>query len=159
MPDDLQIRRVQDINDPDLVALVAKSDLYLDSLYPPESNHAESLEVLVSDDSALFAGYLGEQLVACGAAKILGDDGVYGEVKRVFVAEEHRGRQLATAIMEHIEEYLRSVGIRVVRLEAGPRQPAALGFYRNLGYTERGPFGRYAADPLSVFMEKAIAQK
>lgn len=157
MPDDLQIRRVQDTNNADLVALVAKSDQYLDSLYPPESNHAESLEVLVGDDSALFAGYLGEQLVACGAAKILKDDGVYGEIKRVFVAEEHRGKQLATAMMEHIEEHLKGAGITTVRLEAGPKQPAALNFYRNLGYVDRGPFGRYAADPLSVFMEKVIA--
>ncbi len=139
-----------------MTALVAKSDEYLSSLYPPESNHAESLDVLVTGNSAFFVGYLGEELVVCGAAKIAKDDGVYGEVKRVFVAEEHRGKNLATAIMEHLEDHLRRSGIDIVRLEAGPRQPAALNFYRKLGYRERGPFGGYVADQLSVFIEKTL---
>ncbi len=156
MSDNLEIRRVWDFNDPDVAILVAKSDEYLNSLYPPESNHAEPLEALVTENSAFFVGYIGEDLVACGAAKLIKDEGTYGEVKRVFVAEEHRGKHLATALMEHLEEYFKTIGVEVVRLEAGPRQPAALRFYRKLGYTERGPFGRYVADPLSVFMEKMI---
>ncbi len=136
--------------------LVAKSDEYLSSLYPPESNHAESLEVLIDDDSAFFVGYLGTELVACGAIKLAKDDEIYGEIKRVFVDEEHRGKNLATAIMEHLEDYLRCRGIEIARLEAGPRQPEALLFYRNLGYADRGPYGGYVADPLSIFMEKTL---
>ena len=154
--DSLKIRRLKDTGDPEVVKLVARSDEYLRSLYPPESNHAESMDALVSENSAFFVGYLGAELVVCGAAKIAKDDGIYGEIKRVFVAEEHRGRNLATAIMEHLEDHLRRSGIDTVRLEAGPKQPAALRFYRNLGYTERGPFGGYAADRLSVFMEKSL---
>jgi putative acetyltransferase len=38
----------------------------------------------------------------------------------------------------------------------GVSQPEALGLYRKLGYAERGPFGRYKSDPLSVFLEKKI---
>jgi putative acetyltransferase len=114
------------------------------------------MDVLVSEKSAFFVGYLGAELVVCGAAKMAEDDGGYGEVKRVFVAEEHRGKNLATAIMAHLEDHLRRSGIDIVRLEAGPRQPAALNFYRKLGYRERGPFGGYVADPLSVFMEKTL---
>ena len=38
-----------DFNDPDIVMLVAKSDEYLNSLYSPESNHAEPLEALLLD--------------------------------------------------------------------------------------------------------------
>ncbi len=78
------------------------------------------------------------------------------EIKRVFVAEEHRGNRLATAVMQHLEEYLLSIGVSVVRLEAGPLQPKALSLYRKLGYAERGPFGSYRVDPLSVFMEKTL---
>jgi putative acetyltransferase len=39
-------------------------------------------------------------------------------------------------------------------LETGIRQPEALGLYERLGFVRRGPFGDYAEDPLSVFMEK-----
>jgi putative acetyltransferase len=129
----------------------------MSSLYPPESNHVESMDALVKENSAFFVGYLGVELVVCGAAKIAKNDGVYGEIKRVYVAEEHRGKNLATAIMEHLEDHLRRKGIDIVRLEAGPKQPAALSFYRKLGYKERGRFGRYSDDPLSVFMEKTLS--
>ena len=37
-----------------------------------------------------------------------------------------------------------------------PEYPAALRLYRRLGYGERPPFGAYAPDPLSGFMEKRI---
>ncbi len=43
--------------------------------------------------------------------------------------------------------------------ETGTRQPEALGLCRRLGYVERGPFGTYAVDPLSVFMETRLGQK
>lgn len=39
----LNMRRVWDFNDSEVASLVAKSDEYLSSLYPPESNHAEPL--------------------------------------------------------------------------------------------------------------------
>ena len=158
MPANLEIRQLWDVNDPDVAMLVAKSDEYLNSLYPPESNHAESLETLMSESSAFFVGYIGEQLVACGAVKFVEDKITYGEVKRVFVAEQQRGKRLATALMQHLEDYLMSNGVTVVRLEAGPVQPEALKLYRKLGYTERGPFGAYISDPLSVFMEKDLLE-
>ena len=156
MSEELVMRRIRDLTNSDVVALVAKSDQYMSTLYPPESNHAEPLAALVGDDSAFFAGYIGEQLAACGAVKMFEDDTTYGEIKRVFVAEEHRGKRLAAAVMQHLEDYLVSIGVNVVRLEAGPLQPVALGLYRKLGYAERGPFGSYRVDPLSVFMEKTL---
>jgi putative acetyltransferase len=56
--------------------------------------------------------------------------------------------------MCYLETELRKRGVSLFRLETGIRQPEALGLYRKLGYRERGPFGSYRPDPLSVFMEK-----
>ena len=152
----MEIRRVFDTTDPELVALVARSDEYLSGLYPPESNHAEPLDALVADDASFFAGYVGDDIAACGGLRFFEDDVRFGEVKRVFVDERHRGKRLAIAMMQHLEAYLLDNGIRVARLEAGPLQPEALSLYRRLGYRERGPFGHYRPDPLSVFMEKEL---
>jgi putative acetyltransferase len=69
-----QMRRVRDLSDLVVLSLVTKSDEYLSSLYPPESNHAEPLGALVDKDSAFFAGYVDEQLVACGAVKLVESD-------------------------------------------------------------------------------------
>ncbi|MEM8814923.1 MAG: GNAT family N-acetyltransferase [Pseudomonadota bacterium] len=152
----LEIRQVRHLNDSEILSLVAKSDEYLDALYPPESNHAEPLEELVGEGAAFFAVYVDERVVACGAVKMVEGETTYGEIKRVFVEEEQRGKRLASAVMQHLEEYLQDNGVKVVRLEAGPLQPEALGLYRKLGYVERGPFGSYKIDPLSVFMEKKL---
>ena len=43
-----------------------------------------------------------------------------------------------------------------MRLETGTKQPEAIALYRKFGYVERGPFGAYKPDPLSIFMEKRL---
>ncbi len=145
-----------DPGDPEAAALIAASDAFYQDLYPPESNHLESAEDL-GQPNFLFVGIRVEgRLAACGAAKVMHDDGIYAEIKRVFVLPDCRGRGLSRAIMHYLERELALRGIDVFRLETGVRQPAALGLYAGLGYVERGPFGRYAQDPLSVFMEKRI---
>lgn len=156
MTKSIDIRRILTIDDPAIHALVAQSDEYLSALYPPESNHAEPIDALVAKGSAFFAGYVNGQLAACGAVKLMKDDVAYGEIKRVFVDPAQRSNGLASAMMQKLEAYLVGEEIMTSRLEAGPLQPEALRLYQKLGYVERGPFGAYTADPLSVFMEKRL---
>lgn len=139
-------------------SLIEQSDRYMESLYPSESNHLESIEALKLPSVTFFGGYIDGELVACGAVKILDDDGSYGEIKRVFVIEEHRGRGLSKAIMARLERHLKESNVAIARLETGIRQPEALGLYGRLDYVIREPFGSYGNDPLSVFMEKQLAE-
>jgi putative acetyltransferase len=136
--------------------LIALSDEYLSALYPPEANHLDGVEAL-QQPHVYFVGieHAGE-LVACGAAKLMHDDHAYGEIKRVFVLREHRGKGCARNIMLALEAWLRSQGVAVVRLELGISQPEALGLYGSLGYRVRGPFGTYDGNPFSIFMEKLL---
>lgn len=138
--------------------LIALSDAYMSALYPAGSNHFESPEALAQPHVRFVGIHLGEELIACGGVKLLDDDGRYGEIKRVFVLPEHRGKALARAIMAALEDQLHREGYLLARLETGVAQPEALGLYRALGYVERKPFGRYRPDPLSVFMEKRLAR-
>lgn len=136
--------------------LLALSDAYLASLYPAESNHLESPAAL-AQAHVLFLGItVGEQTVACGAVKRMHDDGNYGEIKRVFVLAEHRGRGHSLTLVDALEAHLRHHHIGIARLETGIHQPEALGLYRRSGYQERPPFGAYQLDPLSIFMEKRL---
>ena len=137
--------------------LLDASDAYLGSLYPPESNHLSSPRDL-AQAHVRFVGFReGSDIVGCCAIKILNDDeGPYGEIKRLFVLPEYRGRGISKVLMGAIENHLIDQGICRIRLEAGIYQPEALGLYRRLGYVERGPYGDYAPDPLSVFMEKKL---
>ena len=137
-------------------ALIALSDAYMTTLYPAESNHLESASALKAPNVLFLGCFLQDQMVGCGAVKILSNDGRYGELKRVFVLESHRGKGYSKAIMEKLEGHLKSSGIALARLETGISQPEALGLYKRLGYVERAPFGAYVEDPLSVFMEKRL---
>lgn len=136
--------------------LIALSDEYLAALYPPESNHLESIEALQRPNVRFMGIELAGELVACGAVKLMNNDGEYGEIKRVFVLPECRGRGYARSIMASLEGALRDHGILLARLETGISQPEALSLYRALGYLERGPFGSYRLDPWSVFMQKTL---
>ncbi len=140
--------------------LIAMSDAYMAALYPAESNHMLSVDALLQDNVIFLGCHMDGHLAACGAVKILFDDDEqlsYGEIKRVFVPQEFRGRGLSKHIMRALEDHLLDQDIRVVRLETGIRQPEALGLYFRLGYTERAAFGQYEEDPLSVFMEKILS--
>jgi putative acetyltransferase len=148
--------RLLDPESPAARRLIAQSDAYMAALYPAESNHLESVAALKSSHVLFVGGWIGECLAGCGAVKRMSDDGSYGEIKRLFVAEEFRGRGLSKAIMHHLEADLRERRILVARLETGISQPEAIGLYRALGYVERVPFGAYRPDPLSIFMEKRL---
>ena len=137
--------------------LIALSDAHMDALYPSESNHPESVTGLRSPKVLFIGGFVEDELVACGAVKLQHDDGSYGEIKRMFVLDSHRGKGYSKRILQHLEAHLAQASIKLARLETGIRQPEALGLYRRLGYAERGPFGAYQPDPLSVFMEKQLA--
>ena len=142
---------------PDVQELIAASDAFYVDLYPAESNHLESSRDLKCANAVFVGCRVDGRLVASGAAKLMTDDGSYAEIKRVYVLEDYRGRGFSRQIMEYLEAELQQRGILLFRLETGIRQPEALGLYRKLGYRERGPFGAYGSDPLSVFMEKEVA--
>lgn len=139
---------------PDVIALITELDAYQDSLYPPESRHALDLSVLVQSH-VLFAVARDEAglAVGCGAI-VIGP--AFGELKRMFVSPRARGAGVAQRLLALLESEAAARGCRHITLETGPYQPEALGFYAAGGYARRGPFGGYADDPLSVFMEKSL---
>ncbi len=78
------------------------------------------------------------------------------EMKRAFVDPSARGKGVARAVMEVLEREAAKWGVDVLQLETGVRQPEAIALYRKLGFVQRGPFGNYRSDPLSLFMEKQL---
>ena len=80
----------------------------------------------------------------------------YGEIKRVFVRPQARGRGAAARLMGLLEQAAREAGCTALMLETGPEQPEALGLYRRCGFERCGPYGDYPDDPHSVFMRKGL---
>lgn len=136
--------------------LLEQADRLMISLYPPASNHLDPPETLARDNVLFLGAYAGSDLVGCGAVKLMDDDGRYGEIKRVYVIPTARGGGIATRIMRELEAHLLKEQIPYARLETGIHQSEAINFYHKLGYIDRGPYGAYQPDPLSIFMEKVL---
>ena len=135
--------------------LLAALDAYQAALYPPESTHLLPAAALATPDAAFLGAFDGERLVGCGG--YVNHAGEYGELKRMFVRPETRGRGVGRRLLAALESHAATAGLTVLRLETGVSQPAAVRLYEGAGYARRGPFGAYTADPLSVYMEKRLS--
>ena len=139
---------------PEVARLIEALDAYQASLYPAESNHFLAIEALAAPDVRFFVARRAGEALGCGALRV--DPSGYGEVKRMFVTPAARGLKLGARILARLEQQARDERLACLRLETGIHQAAALGLYRAFGFQDRGPFGDYAPDPLSVFMEKSL---
>jgi len=139
----------------EVIALIAELDAYQDTLYPPESRHALDLDSLKRANVLFFvARDEDDRAVGCGAVVL---NPAYGELKRMYVAPGSRGKGLARGLLRALELASFAAGCNQLKLETGPFQPEALGLYASFGYERRPPFGNYANDPLSVFMQKTLS--
>ena len=158
MPDRFVIRQERP-DQPAVMALLADLDSYLASLYPPDANHILSVQELLSPEVSFFVARDGDQAVATGAVRRMQGEPAtasvaYGEIKRMYVDPARRGERLGVRMLETLEARLRADGDRLVLLETGPEQTAALRLYERCGYTQRGVFGLYPDNGLSVYYAK-----
>ena len=141
---------------PDALELLTGLDADLRQYdYPPESCHAFSVDKLIREGVAFFVTRCGGVAAGCGGVKLFGTE--YGEVKRMYVRPEFRGRGLAKAMLDRLAEYALAHEVRILRLETGIYQAEAIGLYERCGYQRCPPFGEYREDPMSVYLEKNIA--
>lgn len=93
--------------------------------------------------------------VGCGAFK-KHSDGV-AEIKRMFVAEVHRGKRIAAQILAELETWALELGFIECVLETGFNQPEAIALYKRSGYDVIPNYGQYADVAKSVCMKRVIA--
>jgi putative acetyltransferase len=142
------------VRQPEVRALLEQAWAYSDSLYPAESNHHLDEAGLDQPHIAFFVARRSGVALGCGALVVAADG--TGELKSLFVDPSARGLTIGRRLLAVIEAHAVELGLTVIRLETGIRQPEALGLYASTGYGRIGPFGAYGPDPLSVFMEKPL---
>lgn len=146
--------RPTDPRDPQAIALLQASHALMQDLFAPEDNHFLSIDALCGPGITFLGAYEGEGLLGCAA---LAARPGYGEVKSMFVDPDARGRGVAAALLDRLEAEARGRDLTVLRLETGDALVAAIRAYTRHGFAIRGPFGDYAANDSSVFMEKVLA--
>jgi putative acetyltransferase len=154
--------RLERPDHPAIMALLGELDAYLAGLYAPEHNHILDVQALLSPDVSFLAARCGSRWLGCGAIRRMpaeSDTGEipYAEVKRMYVRPEARGERLAERLLERLEQLAHERGVDRTLLETGRDQHAAIRLYERCGYRQRGPFGGYPDNGLSLFYQKRLA--
>lgn len=139
---------------PDAVALIDELESHLASRYPAESRHGFSVEKLLREEVAFFLLRARGIPAACGGIKLFGTE--YGEIKRMYVRPQFRGRGFGKLILDHLAEHACGHGVLLLRLETGIHQSEAIGLYERMGFRRIPPFPPYWEDPLSRCYEKRL---
>jgi len=115
-------------------------------------NFAAELAALPgSYDPILVASVPGASgLAGCVALRAISD--TIGEMKRLYLRPQHRGRGLGRQLAEAIIDAAREKGYDALRLDTLPEMQDAIPLYRGLGFREISP---YCANPVSgaLFLE------
>jgi putative acetyltransferase len=152
--------KIDDLQGPEIYALLKEHvrDLALHS--PPESCHALDIHALRQSDITFWTAWSDQssaaQLLGCGALKQL--DAQHAELKSMRTDAAHLQKGVAQAILSHILQEAQERGYRRISLETGSVQAfvPALSLYAKNGFITCGPFAGYGLDPFSVFMTKVL---
>jgi putative acetyltransferase len=144
-----------DVQRPDVVSLVDELTAELAGAgYTAEQTFGYSAEQLGRSGVHLVGAEVAGVLVGIGGVEL--QDRGTAELKRFYVRPEHRGSGVADALIVSLAAYAGQRGVRVLRLETGDRQHAALAFYRRHGFVEVTPFPPYTGSETSICMQRDL---
>jgi ribosomal protein S18 acetylase RimI-like enzyme len=107
-------------------------------------------------DGRLLLAMENDQVAGCVALRKIGDG--IGEMKRLYVRPEFRGKGLGRTLTETIIQAARDLGYQRLRLDTLPgRMDQAIAMYRSLGFKD---IERYYNNPYeaAAFMELTLDQ-
>lgn len=147
------------LDSPTARALITALNAELSAAYPEEgANHFRlDLNDVAPGQGVFLVIWQDGVAIGCGAVRLLG--GGDAELKRMYVAPEHRGRGTGRALLDRLESEARKLGATRLVLETGTRQREAVALYERAGFRQIPLFGEYLNSPLtSVCYGKVIQE-
>ena len=144
-----------DVRDREVLALVdaLTEELALGG-YGEDETFGYSADQLEASGVHLLGARVEDRLVGIAGVEL--DDEGTGELKRFYVVPASRGSGVADALLEALVDHARARGARVLRLETGDAQAAALRFYARHGFRRVPRFGPYVGSATSICLERAL---
>ncbi|SHG85467.1 GNAT family N-acetyltransferase [Marivita hallyeonensis] len=141
---------------PDVVDLIERHFAAMRSQSPEESCHVLNADALFTSGAHIFVLRDRDDTLGMGAIKPL--DEAHGELKSMHTKAEMRGRGIGNALVLHLLEKARALGLQKVSLETGSEDmfAPARRLYERHGFAYCPPFADYVEDPLSVFMTRTL---
>ena len=139
----------------DVRALVKALNEFTFELTPAEYRHHMTVEQMAQADTTLFVAR-DESGAALGMGALRRHAGGIGEVKRMFVRPEARGRRIGEAILMRIETLAREEGFTRLVLETGSNFDAARRVYERGAFVTCGGVLDYPPSAWTAFYEKTL---
>lgn len=148
---------VDDLSGSDIAEFLEDHLRVMKAVSAPESKHALDLEALRKPEVTFWTVWDDQNLIGCGALKEF--DTEHAEIKSMRTAESHRGKGVASSLLEHMLDEARRRRYRRLSLETGSMRffKPARDLYAKFNFKFCGPFGCYEDDPNSVFMSIELA--
>jgi putative acetyltransferase len=106
------------------------------------------------DGAGVWLATIADAAVGCVALRSLAKFAHSGEVKRLYVRPQHRGRGIAAALYQRLEKYARERGYEWLYLDTTDEMVAAQRFYAALGYELTSSYNDNSQ--ATIFMRKDL---
>jgi len=137
----------------DFIQLVTRLDNLLAEMDGRDHDYYDQFNKIDKIKHSVVA-YFAELPVACGAIKEF--DAETMEVKRMFTADNYRGKGVATQVLAELEKWTLEMGYSRCILETGKRLPEAVRLYENRGYSLIPNYGQYVEMENSICVKKRL---
>ena len=133
--------------------LLKKHFIELRSVSPAGSTHVLDIDGLKNETIKFWSIWDNENLIGCGAVKILNN--YDGEFKSIRVHDKFRGRGYGKKIISILISKSIDIGIKYIFIETGSGKfflPARK-LFKSCGFKKCDPFDHYKNDPNSCYMK------
>ena len=137
---------------PDAISLTLELFNELEEIYGKEN-----IEDFTGENEEFIyfiLAYKDDKTIACGALKHFAGD--TGEIKRMYVRKEFRGKGISKLILSDLEKRAIEKSYKRIVLETGLKQPEAIGLYEKNDYKRIDCYGRYADNTESICFQKNL---
>lgn len=144
--------RLDDLSDPQIIALLEEHLADMRATSPPDSKHALDLDSLKSPLVKFYSLWDGDTLAGFAAYKSL--SATEAEIKSMRTASAYKKLGLASLLLNHLINDARQHGYQTLSLETGSMdyfRPARC-LYEKHAFDYCEPFADYVEDSNSVFM-------
>ena len=143
-------------DEPQVNELLLKHFIELRSVSPPGSTHVLDIPGLKDSTIRFWSLWDGENLVGCGALKILEKE--HGEFKSIRIHDNFRKQGQGINVINHLINEAKKLKIKRLSIETGAGDffiPARK-LFKKTGFTACEPFAHYKEDANSVYLTRLI---
>ena len=144
---------------PDVAALTIAQQTEMHGIYGEADIGPSRDGAMFEPPDGVFVVLRDDDGHAIGCGGIARYDETRGELKRMYVVPEARGRGLGRRLLVELEQHARELGYAGVVLETGDLQSEALGLYTSAGYERIPCYPPYDTRELSFCFEKILGSE